>query len=38
LVRVKVGVAHRYPNLLRALHNFLAILQPHVVPEGYRDI
>ena len=38
LVRVQVGVAHRYPNLLRALHSFLAILQPHVVPEGYRDI
>ena len=38
LVRVKVGVAHKYPNLLRALHSFLAILQPHVVPEAYRDI
>jgi len=38
LVRVKVGVADRYPNLLRALHNFLRILEPHVVPEAYRDV
>lgn len=37
LVRVKVGVADKYPNTLRALHNFLRILEPHVVPEAYRE-
>jgi len=28
LVRVQVGVAHKYPNLLRAVHSFLAVLAP----------
>lgn len=38
LVRVKVGVAAKYPNLLLALRNFLEILTPHVVPDVYRDV
>lgn len=38
LVRVKVGVTGRYPNLLLALRNFQGIISPHVVPEAYRDI
>jgi len=36
LVRAQVGAADRSPNLLRALHSFLAILAPHVIPEAYR--
>lgn len=38
IVRVKVGVATRYPNLLLALATFLGILSPHVIPEAYRDV
>ncbi|HKV51816.1 MAG TPA: hypothetical protein VJO52_11505 [Gemmatimonadaceae bacterium] len=38
IVRVKVGVASRYPNLILALNNFLDILSPHVTPDAYRDV
>lgn len=38
VVRMRIGVSHRYPNLLTALHNFLGVLQPHVVPDAYRNV
>lgn len=38
IARVRVGVAHKYPNLLLALDNFLGVLRPHVTPDVYRDV
>lgn len=38
IARVRVGVAHKYPNLRLALQNFLDVLTPHVTPDVYRDV